>query len=619
MEVLFMGKKNSLIADKAIFETRLAKRYDELKWLYSELYPNSDECFDNLVKHLKKAYVQRDTYLHELDTTRENNPDWYKHNQLLGMMMYVNCFSGNLKNFGKRIAYLTESNINYVHLKPIFKSLKAKTDGEYAISDFRAIDKSLGDLKDLAKLAEKCHKKGISICLDLVMNATSNEHDWANRAVDGEQEYQDRYYFYAQDELPEIIEQDDKMVKTIGGNFAYVKAVDKYVLTTFHEYTWALNYQNPVVFNEMAENLVFLANQGIDIVRLDGIAYLWKQKDNTHYDLPQVHTILRMLRLISEIVCPATILYGEVVTSPDRVLPYFGSAEKPECQLIYDATTMAVIWHSVATGNVALLKHQFDMLSALPKGDTFQNCLRSDDEIKWVLDFDFLAQQGMEKNMHTKFLNDFFAGDFEGSFACGKKYEADGDLDNVHICGTVASLCGIEYYDKRKDKAGVKQSIDLDLMLHALMLSQSGIPMIYSGDEVGQFNEFKFKKDDLRYLQRDKFNWHKAGRRKTDKAMQAEIYQNLLKLETIRKQYNVFAQEADTGTLLTWDEATLAFVRETASEKFIGLYNFSNTVHSAWIKENDGAYTDLYTGERDLHAVDVELQPYSFKWLWREK
>lgn len=614
-----MGKKNANAADKAVFETRLNKYYDELKWTYNQLYPDSEEHFEKLLKHLKKAYAQRDTYLHELDTVRENDLNWYKSRKFLSMAMYVHCFSGTLKNFAKRLPYLAESNINCVHLKGIIKSLKDKNDGEFAISDFKAMEKSLGDVKDLAKLAEKCHKKDINVCVDLVLNQTSDEHDWAMRACDGESEYEDRYYFYKRDDLPEIINEDGKRVQTVAGNFTYVKSVDKYVRSTFHDFTWDLNYHNPEVFNEMAENLLFLANVGVDIVRLDYMAYIWKQKNSAHYNLPQVHNILRMLRIISEIVCPGVILLGEVALSPDRVAPYFGSEEKPECHLVYDASTMAVIWHSVATGNVALLKHQFDMLASLPKAEVFQNSLRDSDEIKWVLDFDFLAQQGMQKAPHQQFLNNFFAGEFDGSFALGKKYEAEGNEDDAHICGTVASLCGIEFYDKQKDKAKVELAIDLDIMLHALMLSQSGIPTICSGDEVGQCSDFKFKKDDLRYLKRDKFNWHKAGRRKTEKAMQANIYQSLLKLETIRNTYNVFAQDAEMRTLLTWDESTLAIVRETAGEKFIGVYNFSAQEHPAWIKEDDGDYIDLYSGDTHIKAVDMQLAPYSFKWLWREK
>ena len=614
-----MGKKNANAADKAVFEMRLNKHYDELKWLYSELYPDKEVYFDKLIKHLKKAYVQRDEYLHDLDTQREHEADCYTKRNFVSMAMYVHCFSGTLKNFAKRLPYLAESNINCVHLKGIIKSLKDKNDGEFAISDFKAIEKSIGDVKDLAKLSEKCHKKDIDVCVDLVLNHTSDEHDWAMRMCDGESEYEDKYYVYKRENLPEIIKEDGKRVETVAGNFTYVKAIDKYVMSTFHEYTWDLNYHNPEVFNEMAENLLFLANTGVDIVRLDYMAYIWKQKDNAHHNLPQVHTILRMLRLISEIVCPSVILLGEVAISPDRLAPYFGSAEKPECHLIYDASTMAVIWHSVATGNVALLKHQFDMLASLPKNEVLQNSLRDSDEIKWVLDFDFLAKQGMQKTPHQQFLNNYFAGEFDGSFALGKKYEAEGNADKVHVCGTVASLCGIEYYDKQKDKAKMQLAIDLDIMLHALMLSQSGIPTICSGDEVGQCSDFKFKKDDLSYLKRDKFNWHKAGRRKTEKAMQANIYQSLVKLTSIRNDYAVFAQNAKVKTLLTWDEATLAIVRETDSEKFIGIYNFSSSERPAWIKENDGEYTDLYSGETNVNAVDMKLAPYSFKWLWREK
>ena len=619
------------VVDEKVFSQRLHKHYDELKWLYCELYQDDKQpfaYFDELMKKIKEFYIARPNYLKELDIKREQQPDWYKGNKLLGMMMYVNSFSGTLKNFEKRLPYIQESNVNYLHLMPLLSSPKGKSDGGYAVADFRSVQEELGTMKDLENLAKKCHERGISVCLDFVMNHTSDEHEWARKARSGEKEYQDRYFFFDDYSMPELFEKDCPQVfpTTAPGNFTYLSDIDKFVMTTFYPYQWDLDYRNPVVFNEMVYNMLFLVNQGIDIIRLDAVPYIWKQLGTNCRNLPQVHTIVRMMRMISEIVSPAVLLLGEVVMAPDKVAAYFGTQEKPECHMLYNVTTMATTWHTVATRDTALLKHQMDVLSSLPKQYIFQNYLRCHDDIGWGLDYDFLRQFGMIEAAHKKYLNDFFTGKVPGSFSIGELYNDDERLKDARLCGTTASLCGIEYYDKKKDKEGIARSIQLDLMLHAFMLSQSGIPVIYSGDEIGQYNDYSYKKDkdadkraDSRYVHRGVFNWRKAGRRKIKTAIQAKIYQNLAKMEKIRATYDVFRADADMYTLPTWEKSTLAVVRETAQERFIGLYNFSENEQMAWINETDGLYTELLTDTKDFKVAGIKMAPYSCLWLWRKK
>ena len=580
------------------------------------------------MKQIREYYIKRPQYLKDLDVQREQNPDWYKGNKLMGMMMYVNCFSGTLKKFEKRLPYIEESNINYLHLMPLLSSPKGKSDGGYAVADFRSVQKELGTMEDLRALAEKCHEKDISICLDFVMNHTSDEHEWAIRARKGEKEYQDRYFFFDDYSMPELFERDcpDVFPTTAPGNFTYLNDINKFVMTTFYPYQWDLDYRNPIVFNEMVYNMLFLTNQGIDIIRLDAVPYIWKQLGTNCRNLPQVHTIVRMMRMISEIVCPAVLLLGEVVMAPDKVVPYFGTQEKPECHMLYNVTTMATTWNTVATRDTALLKHQMDILSTLPKQYIFQNYLRCHDDIGWGLDYGFLRNFGIDEVAHKRYLNDFFTGKIPGSFSIGELYNDDERLGDARLCGTTASLCGIEYYDKQKDKDGIERAIQLDLTLHAFMLSQSGIPVIYSGDEVVQYNDYSYKEDkdadkraDSRYVHRGAFNWRKAGRRKIKNAIQAKVYQNLSKMEKIRSKYDVFKSDANMYTLPTWEKSTLAIVRENENEKFIGIYNFSEYEQMAWINETDGLYTDLLTDTKDFKASGIKMPPYGVLWLWREK
>ena len=369
-------------------------------------------------------------------------------------------------------------------------------------------------------------------------------------------------------------------------------------MTTFYPYQWDLNYRNPVVFNEMVYNMLYLANQGVDIVRLDAVPYIWKQLGTNCRNLPQVHTIVRMMRMICEIVCPGVLLLGEVVMAPEKVVPYFGTLEKPECHILYNVTTMASTWHTVATKDVSLLRRQLDILGSLPKEYIFQNYLRCHDDIGWGLDYDFLKNFSIDEVSHKKFLNDFFTGKYPDTFGRGELYNDDPRLGDARLCGTTASLCGIEKYGFEGNVAGVDRSVRYDITLHAFMLSQSGIPVIYSGDEIGQVNDYSYKDDpdkavDSRYLHRGEFNWSLAPNRNIADTVQGKLFHALDHLEHIRSSHSVFDTTADLRTIDTWDSSILAIVRENAEEKFIGIYNFSDQDKVAWINEDDGIYTDL--------------------------
>lgn len=396
------------------------------------------------------------------------------------------------------------------------------------------------------------------------MNHTSEEHEWAKRARAGEKEYQDRYFFFDTYDVPALYEKTCPQVfpTTAPGNFTWLDDLHKHVMTTFYPYQWDLNYRNPVVFNEMVYNMLYLANQGVDIVRLDAVPYIWKQLGTNCRNLPQVHTIVRMMRMICEIVCPGVLLLGEVVMAPEKVVPYFGTLEKPECHILYNVTTMASTWHTVATKDVSLLRRQLDILGSLPKEYIFQNYLRCHDDIGWGLDYDFLKNFSIDEVSHKKFLNDFFTGKYPDTFGRGELYNDDPRLGDARLCGTTASLCGIEKYGFEGNVAGVDRSVRYDITLHAFMLSQSGIPVIYSGDEIGQVNDYSYKDDpdkavDSRYLHRGEFNWSLAPNRNIADTVQGKLFHALDHLEHIRSSHSVFDTTADLRTIDTWDSSIL--------------------------------------------------------------
>ena len=604
----------------SIFDQRLARHYDELKWLYCELYRDV-AAFGDFVEMLRRSWEERKKPLRDQDRKREADPDWYRRRDLLGMMLYVNAFAGDLNGVKEKLGYLRECGVNYLHLMPLLESPKGRSDGGYAVSDFRKVQPSLGTMEDLESLADACRRRGMSLCLDFVMNHTSEDHAWAKRARAGEAEYRDRYFFYDSWDIPREFEKTVPQVfpTTAPGSFTELPE-GSVVMTNFYPYQWDLNYANPAVFRDMTENLLYLANRGIDVIRLDAIPYIWKELGTGCRNLPQVHTLSRMLRMVTEIACPGVLLLGEVVMEPVKVAPYFGTTEKPECHMLYNVTTMAATWHTLATGDASLLKRQMEAVCALPKDFLFLNYLRCHDDIGWGLDYPWLAQiSGTDEVAHKKFLNDWFTGKWPGSPSRGELYNDDPRLGDARLCGTTASLCGVEAAEG--DPALLERAVACDLTLHAWMLSQSGIPVIYSGDEVGRLNDWSYhddpdKREDSRYLHRGNFPWDLAERRTDPKTCQGKLFQGLRQMEAIRAAEPCFDARADVTVDESCSTHVLALSRRMGERELVCLFNFSGGFVHARV-DRDGGYTDLLYGTRHHGLRDVELWPNGFAWLLR--
>lgn len=548
--------------EEAVFAGRLQKHYDELKWLYFELFPESEnedslKEFSRLTELMKKTSAQRRSYLKELDADREIDYKWYKKSSMLGMMMHLDSFAGTLKGFEKRIPYLKETGVTFLQLLPSVWH-RQKKHAEGTVNDFCRRMKGIGDAKDFAKFAQKCHEHGISIAMKLAVNSL--------------------------DETSE----------------------------------WTLDYTLPADFVNIAANILDTANYGVDMIQIDIVRSTWMDDGGALYN------VLRMLRLVCEIACPAAILIGKLDMPPEMAAAYAGGKQKPQCHLLDDIAMRDAVWHTAATQNTVLLRRQLDLLAVHPWLNKINlNYLRSNYGLDWDLDYGFLQTMSMDEEAHKNYLNEFFCGKFPGSAACGALF-TDERTDRQYVCGTAAALCGIERCAEKKDKDGIALAIKLDLMLHAIVLIQQGIPLIYSGDEIAAYNDDSFRKDkdiksDARYMHNGPFNWRKAGRRKIKGSIQARVYQGICKMQQLRSTYGVFHNSAPIYTIDTWDDSTLAVVREDDEAKLICLFNFAKQDRTAWIKSDDGEYTDLLTGKTGLRAADVPLKPYEMMWLWRSK
>ena len=602
------------------FSERFQRHEQELKELFFALYRDDVQAYDSFLNMLYSAWQERSAALRRLDARREKDPSWYKGHNLVGMLMYVKAFAGTLQGVREKLDYVQECGVNYLHLMPLLESPEGRSDGGYAVSDFRKVQPELGTMEDLAALAADCHKRGISVCLDFVMNHTSEDHEWAKKARAGDRAFQERYFFFDDWEIPFRFEQKVPQVfpTTAPGNFTWCQEAGKVVMTTFYPYQWDLNYRNPVVFNDMTANMLYLCNQGVDIIRLDAVPYIWKALGTNCRNLPQVHTLVRIMRMACEIVCPGTLLLGEVVMEPSKVVPYFGSVDKPECHLLYNVTTMASTWHTVATRDVRLLRHQLEQVFSLPKEYGFLNYLRCHDDIGWGLDYDFLRWFGADEVAHKKFLNDYFTGQWQGSPARGELYNNDPKLGDARLCGTTASLCGVEAARKLGSERLLDWALRVDEMLHAYMFTLSGIPVLYSGDEIARENDYTYhddplKADDSRYLHRGDMDWAAAEKRNDPTTPEGRLFGAIRRLETLRAKHRVFDGAADTWLVNTGSDQVLGIGRYYRGEKLIALFNFGEREARTNLNEL-GEYTDLISGEAvDKRAVDTPIG--GFRWL----
>ncbi|MGN0983449.1 MAG: amylosucrase, partial [Gemmiger sp.] len=481
----------------------------------------------------------------------------------------------------RKLPYLKEQKLTYLHLMPLLRMPHPHNDGGYAVESFEEVDPALGTNEDLAALTAKLRKAGISLCLDVVMNHTADTHDWAMRAKAGDETYQAYYHCFADRTIPDQYESTMPQVfpNTAPGNFTWNEEMQKWVLTTFHPYQWDLNYRNPAVFVEMIRSILHLTNLGVEVLRIDAVPYIWKELGTNCRNLPQVHTIVRMLRMVLECVCPAVILKGEVVMAPRELAAYYGTPEKPECHMLYNVSVMVNLWSALASRDVRLLKAQLDALNALPKHCWFVNYLRCHDDIGWGLDEDVERRLGIDPQLHKEYLYHFYEGKLPGSWAKGELYNYDPATGDARSCGTAASLCGVEKALEENDAQALQLALRRDLLLHSAMAFLKGFPMLNCGDEISQLNGWGYKQDetlaeDSRNLHRSPFDWDKAKCRNTPGTPQYTMWQGLSDLRRMRADC-CFAPDA---TVTTWgadNTAVLVLVRRYEEQTLVALFNFS--------------------------------------------
>ena len=625
-------------ADLRHFYTRLGANFYAIHTLFAHLYGQRDDFFEQiqaLVERLAYAYIARPEELRHQDMAREEDYNWFLSQEHVGMALYCDGFAGTIQGLEERLSYLSELGVNLIHVMPMLVCPEGASDGGYAVSDFRAIDARLGTLADLRRLATTMRRRDMRLTLDVIVNHTSDEHEWARRAKAGDRTYQSYYYMFHNRDVPDMFEETMPEIfpETSPGNFTWDPDLGQWVMTVFNRYQWDLNYTNPQVFIEMVDIILFWANQGADIVRLDAVAFLWKKIGTTCQNEREAHLILQLMKDCCQVTAPGVLFIAEAIVAPVEIIKYFGedAVIAKECEIAYNATFMALLWDAIATKNAKLLSRGIHSLPNKLDRATWLNYARCHDDIGLGFDDHDIRAAGYEPHAHRHFLIDWFTGRYDDSPARGQPFGVNEKTGDARISGSLASLVGLETAIASDHPEAIDLAIDQILLLHGMILSFGGIPLLYYGDEVGTLNDCTFLEDaakagDTRWLHRPRIDWDRVARRHQRGSVEQRLFDGLRKMIAVRKTIPAFA-DFNNRELLEIDNPHLfAFLRthpEMRADVVLVVANFDVKPRYLDLANLGNRGLFQYGQARDLHSGETPgifngrlvVPPCRFYWL----
>jgi amylosucrase len=637
-EILDLLKPEIRRQDLRHFYTRLGANFYAIHSLFHRLYGHREDTAEQmvrLVEVLANGYIDRSKGLERTDVEREKDHDWFLSQKWVGMALYADGFATDLKGVASKLHYLQELGVNMVHVLPIQRGPEGARDGGYAVSDFRDVEPALGTLEDVQALAKSMHERDMILTLDVVVNHTSNEHEWAQRARAGEARYQDYYHVFEDRTLPDRFEETMPEIfpETSPGNFTWDEAMGRWVMTVFNDYQWDLNYRNPAVLIEMIAIILFWANQGADIVRLDAVAFLWKKIGSTCQNEREAHLILQLMKDCCQVTAPGVLFIAEAIVAPLEVTKYFGedAVIAKECEIAYNATFMALLWDAVATRNAKLLQTGLRNLPSKLDRATWLNYVRCHDDIGLGFDDRDIDLAGYEPVAHRRFLVDYFTGAYEGSPSRGRPFGVNERTGDARISGSLASLVGLEAALDAGDLEAVDRAIAMILMLHGLILSFGGIPLLYYGDELGTPNDYSFldnvtRAADSRWIHRPTMDWERAEMRHRRGSVEQRIFDRIKKAIEVRKTVPAFADFNNRELVTTRNPHLFAFWRTDpryGKSSVLVVANFDTSSQELSLDEirdrgmfRYGGMADLVDGEAPERTDGgLVIPPHRFYWL----
>jgi amylosucrase len=584
----------------------------------------------DLVLDALEAAAARPTALRLLDRRREIDPAWFQRSRMIGYVCYADRFAGSLPGVRRHLDYLAELGVTYLHLMPLLRPRAGENDGGYAVEDYDAVDPRVGTMADLEALAGDLRERGIALCIDLVLNHTAREHEWARKALAGERAYREMYLIYPDRTGPDAYERTlpEVFPDTAPGSFTEVPELG-WVWTTFHDYQWDLNYANPAVFRAMLAAMFALANHGVDVLRLDAAPFLWKRMGTDCQNQPEAHLLLQAFRALARLAAPGLVLEAEAIVSPDMLVQYLGGHDRyrPECDLAYDNQLMVMLWSTLATRDVRLAERALSRRRPAPVPTAWVSYLRCHDDIGWAVSDEDAAAVWLDGPAHRRFLSDFYAGHFPGSFARGAVFQPNPATGDARISGTAASLCGVESALAAGDAGELTLAIRRLESMYAVVFSFGGIPLIYMGDELALGNDPRWRDDpahagDNRWMHRPPMDWQKAALRSDPGSLEGRMFAAIRGLASARRALLALRSGGVTEIVPPGNRSVLAYRRvHPRSAPFLSLTNFSDSPHSvdAGIVARAGLRAPRHahstTGGLALGGDRIELLPWSFAWL----
>ncbi len=612
--------------DRAVYLTRLRRHWPDLLDGLTTAYGEAAPALAARVVHAAtKGFLDRPADLRVLDLRRHVEPDWFQQPQMLGYAAYTERYAGDLKGVAARAGYLAELGVTYLHLMPLLEPRPRPNDGGYAVADYRAVRPDLGTLADLAELATVLRSHGISLALDLVLNHVAAEHEWARRARAGEGRYRSYFHVFPDRALPDAYEQTlpEVFPHFAPGSFSWDEDIDGWVWTTFNAWQWDLNWHNPDVFCEFAELLCFFANLGVECLRLDAIAFLWKRLGTDCQNQPEVHALTHALRAVARIGAPALLFKAEAIVGPPQLLPYLGMGRHvgKVSDLAYQNSLNVQIWSALAARDSRLLTVALRRFAAKPVTTSWATYVRGHDDIGWAIDDGDAAAVGWSGFAHRAFLSDYYSGAYGISDARGLVFQENPLTGDRRISGTAASLAGLEVALESGDESFIDIAVRRLLLAHLIVLGFGGLPVLYMGDEIALRNDYGYADDpqhadDNRWVHRPKMPWDAADRRHVAGTLEHRVWHALRTAVRVRSSLPALHAAIESELLDPVNAGVVAWVRRHPLQTLIVLSNVTGQ-QQHWPRSAvpaGGGLVDALSGSR--HDGDVvTLDPYVALWL----
>ncbi|GAA6526872.1 alpha-amylase family protein [Intrasporangium sp. DVR] len=616
-------------ARRTTLQLRLERWVPDLRAALRELYPAEDlaAVTERLTAIAARGYRDRDEELQLLDERRLLRPDWLQQPTMFGYACYTDRFAGRLSDLPARLDYLSELGVSYLHLMPLLQPREGDNDGGYAVADYRHLRADLGTNDDLRALTRTLRSRGISLVCDLVLNHVAREHEWARRARAGDERYRRYFHVFPDRREPDAFEQSlpEVFPDFAPGNFTWDEEVDGWVWTTFNEWQWDVNWANPDVLCEYAEVVLHLANLGVEVLRLDAIAFTWKRLGTSCQNQPEVHALTQALRAVARIACPALAFKAEAIVGPRDLVQYLGTGRHTGrvSELAYHNSLMVQVWSMLAAGNVALARHALAQLPATPPTGTWICYIRCHDDIGWAIDDQDALAVGLDGPSHRRFLSEWYAGDHPGSWADGLVFQYNPATGDKRISGTAAALVGLT---TAPTADAVNRSLARMFLAHAIVAGWGGIPVIWSGDELGQPNDPRWSaepghEDDNRWAHRPRLDWRLAEHRKQLSSTVGKVFQGIAHLARTRASLPQLHASAVTHVVPDSDDGVLVVERRHPSGNMVCVYNVTDTWRPVSMHTFGRAGISEPVNALSGHAViggadgNAMLSPYAAWWV----